>query len=63
MQIELSEEMDIFVREQVGDGRFENASALVETALRIMRDRSEKRNAVRRAILEGESFEPPALRF
>jgi len=54
MRIELNEELERYLRDQVAMGRFPSESAAVEAAVRLMRDRAEKRAAVRIAMLDEE---------
>jgi putative addiction module CopG family antidote len=61
MQVHLTEEVEQFVREQLASGKFADASALVEAAIRQMRDRSRKMAEIQRAMLE-EDMDPVATR-
>lgn len=58
MRIELSEEMARYVREQVARGRYGSESDVVDAAIRLMRDRAEKREAVRLAMMDDEGVLP-----
>lgn len=54
MRIELDEELERYLRDQVAIGRFPSESAAVTAAVRLMKDRAEKRAAVRVAMLDEE---------
>jgi putative addiction module CopG family antidote len=54
MRIELSDDAERYVRDQVAKGRFASECDVVETAIRLMRDRAEKREALRVAMMDEE---------
>ena len=58
MRIELNEDLERYLRDQVAAGKFPSESAVVETAVRLMRDRAERRTAVRLAMMEEEDGVP-----
>jgi len=60
MRIELSEELERYLRDQVASGKFSSETEVVEAALRLMKDRAEKRAAVRMAMLDEEGAALPA---
>ncbi|AIE87041.1 ribbon-helix-helix domain-containing protein [Fimbriimonas ginsengisoli] len=62
MQVHLSEEIERFVRDQAATGKFADESAIVEAALRQMRDRARKMAEVQRAMLEVDLMDPVAPR-
>ena len=55
--VNLTPELDSFILERVESGRFENASEVVRSALRLLaqeeRENEEKLKALRQAIQEG----------
>lgn len=57
MKIDLTEDLEAFVRAQVAQGRFPSESAVIETALRQMRDRARRMAEVQRQMLEQEELE------
>ncbi len=62
LSIQISEALDGFVQEQVGRGRYDSPDAVVSDALKLLRERECKLDALRAAIKEGEeSGEPSSL--
>jgi putative addiction module CopG family antidote len=61
MQIHLSEEIEQFIREQTASGRYDDASHVIEAAVRQMRDRGRKMADLQRAMLEAE-LDPVVVR-
>jgi len=59
MRIELNEDIERYIRDQVAVGRFPSEAAVIESAVRLMRDRAEKRAAVRIAMLDEEGAALP----
>lgn len=68
----LTDELELFIAQEVEAGRYRSASEVVREALRLLRERSEEREAklalLRRAVREGigqldrgESVEPGPL--
>lgn len=52
--ITLGGHFDMFISEQLAEGRYSSASEVVRAALRLFEEREEKVRAVRRALREGE---------
>lgn len=48
-----------FVSDQIGSGRYRNASDVMRAALRLLQEREERLLALRRALKEGEDSGPP----
>jgi antitoxin ParD1/3/4 len=63
--ISVDEELTAFVRQQVDDGRYASESAVIEDALRMLKESEEAAiDAIRAAIEEGEaSGEPQPFDF
>jgi len=63
--IKVDEELTAFVRQQVDDGRYASESAVIEDALRMLKENDEAAiDAIRTAIEEGEaSGEPETFDF
>lgn len=62
MRIQLSEEIERYLGQLIEEGKFADESAAIEAALRQMRNRADKRDALRKAILADETVEPLAFR-
>jgi antitoxin ParD1/3/4 len=50
----LGDHFDHFIQQQVGSGRYSSASEVVRTALRLMENEEQKRNALIEALKSGE---------
>lgn len=60
----IDEQLDVFIGEQVNQGRFKTADAVVEAGLRLLQKREAEMEAIRAAIIEGEeSGEPVEFDF
>ncbi|MGF9565754.1 type II toxin-antitoxin system ParD family antitoxin [Neorhizobium sp. JUb45] len=58
--ISVDEELTAFVRQQVDDGRYPSESAVIEDALRMLKESEEAAiDAIRTAIEEGEASGEP----
>lgn len=58
--ISVDEELTAFVRQQVDDGRYESESAVIEDALRLLKESEEDEiKSIRAAIEEGEASGEP----
>ncbi|SMC76792.1 type II toxin-antitoxin system ParD family antitoxin [Rhizobium sp. RU36D] len=62
--VTIDEQLDMFIGEQVTQGRFKTADAVVEAGLRLLQKREAEIEAIRAAIIEGEeSGEPVEFDF
>ena len=52
--ISLGEHFEGFIAEQIRDGRYGSASEVVRASLRLLEEREQKLEALRRALVEGE---------
>ncbi len=52
--VDLDDELNAFVEEQVGRGRYESTSAWVAAALRLLEEEQRKLARLRAALVEGE---------
>lgn len=50
----LGDHFDTFVSEQVQSGRYANATDVIRSGLRLLEEREQKLEALRRALIEGE---------
>lgn len=50
----LGEHFDTFVSAQVESGRYANAADVIRSGLRLLEEREQKLDALRRALIEGE---------
>jgi antitoxin ParD1/3/4 len=57
--VTLSDDLAGFVEEQVARGHFGSPSEVVHAGLRLLEEREEKREALRAALIEGETSGPP----
>lgn len=57
--IVIDEQLDVFIGEQVNQGRFKTADAVVEAGLRLLQKREAEIEAIRAAIIEGEESGEP----
>lgn len=57
--IVIDEQLDVFIGEQVNQGRFETVDAVVEAGLRLLQKREVEIEAIRAAIIEGEESGEP----
>ena len=57
--LDLGEHLDHFVEGQVATGRYRNTDEVVRAALRLLEDRQVHLDALRAALIEGETSGPP----
>jgi antitoxin ParD1/3/4 len=55
MHVNLSEEMESFIRAQVSSGFYGNATEVIRDAIRRMKAETERAGAFRRAVAEGDA--------
>ncbi len=50
----LGDHFDAFVRSQIESGRYANATDVIRSGLRLLEEREQEVEALRRALIEGE---------
>jgi len=61
MVVRLDDDLAEYVRVAVASGKFSSEEAVVNSALRQMRDKNEKKAEIRRIMLEQASQDPKQL--
>lgn len=65
--IALGDHFEDFISNTVGSGRYNSASEVIRAALRLLEEQEEKKNALSKALIEGEEsglvddFDPEVL--